>query len=360
MKYRDLIDGFYRYEGLDEEVISMMNKHYESSTTWYMFHVIVNLIMVLGLSVLVKRIAIRIESRCVKKEYLHPFLYIACIFLPTYISVAFICFVNALSWIERCVHDKFLSKKSSTGIYGTLGLFLSQCALASFVNISKIIYGFIFYSGEDESPSFSQEMDNESSSFLKKCLDVFLIHPLMGYQVEDFKAWCYCQIFLVCIPCFMLTVFFDQKKGNERTILSFGASFVAFLVARRFPLHIMILAVSAHITLLLGSPVARIEMFLQRRKNQQQKKDSTAAKPNASTPAKQWIWQWSDNNKWFPYLKADSDKIEMEYQALMKSKDSVNVLGGLWKKEVNSRTFVLSIAGRGNYNVTIDRAGAGT
>ena len=352
MKYRDLVDGFFRYEGLDEEVISMMNKHYESSTTWYMFHMIVNLVMVVGLSGLVKRIAIRLLSRCVNYKYVYRGLYIACIFLPTYISVAFICFVNALSWIERCVHDKFVSKKSTTGIYGTLGLFLSQCALASFVNISKIIYGFIFYSGE--------EIDDESSSFLKKCLDVFLIHPMMGYQVEDFKAWCYCQIFLVCVPCFMLTVILDEKKGNEKTILSFGASFVAFLIARRFPLHIMILAVSAHITLLLGSPVSRIEMFLQRRKNQQQKKDSTASKPNASTPVKQWIWQWSDNNKWFPYLKADSDKIEMEYQALMKSKGSVNVLGGLWKKEVNSRTFVLSIAARGNYNVTIDRSGVGT
>ena len=72
----------------------------------------------------------------------------------------------------------------------------------------------------------------------------------------------------------MLIAVFDEKKGNKKIIASFAMSFVAFLNARYFPLHITIAAVSAHMTLLLGATIAT---FLQRKKNQQQKKINNKA-----------------------------------------------------------------------------------
>ena len=49
----------------------MMNENFESSTVWYFFHVILNLLMVVGLFVVVKRIPIDLNLECLK-NYLYP------------------------------------------------------------------------------------------------------------------------------------------------------------------------------------------------------------------------------------------------------------------------------------------------
>ena len=157
----------------------------------------------------------------------------------------------------------------------------------------------------------------------------------------------------------------EHARWSQRTNITtavFGFTLFSFLLSRAVPLHVTWLAVSAHVVLVVRYVASQAKSML----HHQQKSGKYVKtpkpkpqKPNPSNTQANVIWEWSDNNKWFPYLRGDSDMIERQYQMLRNGPSTKNNLLGLWKTEINSKTFALSIASVGNYNVTITRSGTG-
>ena len=165
---------YLRYEGIEEEIVSSIDQIPEFD--WKALYVIVNVLSILGLSLKLKTIAIGIA--CLRFPPLCTWpLSIVLLLLPSYVVLALLTLFTVAS---------NPSKQSAIPLISTARFFLGQFALVCIVNVGIVLYRFLL-----------QRMTESPSS----PLEMFSIHTLLGYDTEDFKAWLYCQVFLVCVPC---------------------------------------------------------------------------------------------------------------------------------------------------------------
>ena len=349
-----IVDTYIRYETIDnmslDELVSL-----DDDVPWMkIMEKFVKVPIFLMSCVALRKIAIEsVQSDRAKSKFI---LYLA----PSFCSLTMIFGLAFMSWFEQCMEDQHFLKANKNSIFKTLGLFFCQLGGALCITIIRIInrftYGMICGILGWDVPT--------SSSVESSVWNIFSITTALRVGGEDInndemfqEQWWWSQVYFVSIPmlCIVLHELLVFKNIKETVSCYLFLCFIVHHMSFTFSFFVQFLAGAYPLVSIVSCLQLHLGYTTEKKKEQDSKNVSKQSNPITITR-----WEWSDNNKWFPYLKGESDTIEKKYQALLALPKESKIMLGFLKQINNETTFALNIPSRGNYNITVSRSGTGT